>query len=137
MDQNGFSVSRTTSSHSSHPHTLHTLTLFTPSHSLHRCEHELPLDSVPSPKELERVLGVRFVMTMASSSHSESVIKYFFYGQNVRALASVCICMCHYSAQLKSIRVHLVLGSKMCIITRTWSSFVSKMCIKHNDLLTG
>ncbi|XP_064391971.1 uncharacterized protein LOC135339670 [Halichondria panicea] len=47
------------------------------------CEHELTLDQVPHPKDMERVLAARFVMTMASSSNSEQVIKYFFYGQNV------------------------------------------------------
>ena len=44
---------------------------------------------VPPPKELEKALAARFIMTMASSPPDKSTIKMFFYGQNVSELRSV------------------------------------------------
>ena len=56
-----------------------------------RCSHEMQvhLAYVPPPKELEKALAARFIMTMASSPPDKSTIKMFFYGQNVSELRSV------------------------------------------------
>jgi len=38
---------------------------------------------VPPPKELEKALATRFILTMASSPSDKSTIKFFLYAQNV------------------------------------------------------
>lgn len=48
-------------------------------------EIQVELDYVPPPKELERALASRFVMTMASSPPNQPAIRFFFYARHVRA----------------------------------------------------
>ena len=56
-----------------------------------QCSHEMQvhLDYVPPPKELEKALAARFIMTMASSPPDKSTIKMFFYGQHVSELSLI------------------------------------------------
>ena len=56
-----------------------------------RREGQVKLEYMPPPKELERALSVRFIMTMASSPPNKQHVKIFFYAQHVR---SVCVCVC-------------------------------------------
>ena len=44
---------------------------------------QLQLEYVPPPKELEKALASRFIMTMAASSPDQPVIKLFLYAQHV------------------------------------------------------
>ena len=48
-----------------------------------RREGEVKLDYMPPPREMEKALAARFIMTMASSPPDQQVIKMFFYAQHV------------------------------------------------------
>jgi len=51
-------------------------------------------------------------MTMASSSHSEPSIKYYFYGQNVSLLCSKAVCHGFYST---GVHFWFVFNGSQCI----------------------
>lgn len=48
-----------------------------------RREGQVRLDYMPPPKELEKALAAKFIMTMASSPPDQQVIKMFLYAQHV------------------------------------------------------
>ena len=55
-----------------------------------RKEVTVHLSSVPSCKELTRLLHSQFIMTMATSSNDEPIIKMFFYAQHVCFYSCIC-----------------------------------------------
>ena len=63
-----------------------------PSLSLLRREGRVKLEYMPPPKEVERALGARFIMTMASSPPNKQNIKMFLYAQHVSVDSACCSC---------------------------------------------